>query len=66
MNRNRAIGQQGGQRERRAARLLNSMSLAAAALPWTFNCKAVVEDISRVTRQEQSDAGAIHERIRSR
>ena len=36
MNRNRAIAQQVGQRERRLARFLSSMSLAAAALPWTF------------------------------
>ena len=31
-----AIAQQAGQRERRLARFLSSMSLAAAALPWTL------------------------------
>ena len=36
LNRNRAIAQQVGQRERRLARFLSSMSLAAAALPWTL------------------------------
>ena len=36
MNRNRTIAQQAGQRERRIARFLSSMSLAAAALPWTL------------------------------
>jgi len=36
INRNRAIAQQVGQRERRLARFLSSMSLAAAALPWTL------------------------------
>ncbi len=36
MNRNRAIGQQVGQRERRLAHFLSSMSLAAAVLPLTL------------------------------
>ena len=30
------IAQQAGQRERRLARFLSSMSLAAAALPWAL------------------------------